>query len=151
MLNGLKKIIDGLATMDAADELTKIVEDNKERITELQQEQLAAGIDVTGKKRVDEYRPLTKELKRKYGSGLGAVTDRVTFFMTGELYGSLKTEVKGQAYQVTSPLSKYGKMKERIGDENYGLDPDQREEFATEITIPEFSKVLETKTGIKII
>jgi hypothetical protein len=142
-------LINNLRVFDTEAEVEQIVEANKDRLNELQQEQLAAGVDATGQKRIDEYRPLTKELKRKFGVGLGAVTDRVTFFMTGKLYNSLHAEVAGGQYEVKSPLPTFDKMVERIGKDKYGLSPDQREEFATEITVPEFVKVWEQKTGLK--
>jgi hypothetical protein len=146
----LEKLIAGLQSFDAAQEVETIVHANGQRLVELQQEQLSFGVDITGRKRADEYRPLTKYLKGKFGNGIGRVTDRVTFFMTGNLYGSLKPVFSGDKYEVKSSLFTYDKMKARIGDENYGLSPDQREEFALTVTIPEFKKVLELKTGLKI-
>lgn len=149
-LNPLLKLIDGLKSLDSKAEVEKIIIDNRERLTELMQEQLSAGKDISGNKRIDSYAPLTKFLKNKYGSGLGAVTDRVTFFMTGELYGSLHAQVENNSYRITSPLPTFGKMIDRVGDEDYGLNPQGRLEFATTVTLPEFSKVLEEKTGLKI-
>lgn len=149
-LNPLLNLINGLKSLDTKAEVEKIVADNGERLTELMQEQLSAGKDITGGKRIDSYAPLTKFLKNKYGVGLGAVTDRVTFFMTGELYGSLHAQVENNTYKIDSPLPTFDKMIERVGDENYGLDPAERLEFATTVTLPEFSKVLEQKTGLKL-
>lgn len=149
-LDNLEYIISGLQAIDTEKEVVTIVENNKDRLVELQQEQLAAGVDVDGQKRVDEYRPLTKAIKKNIGVGLGAVTDRVTFFMTGKLYDSLHAKVSADLVTVESPLATFDKMTERVGNENYGLAPDQREDFAIEITLPEFGKVLEEKTTIKI-
>lgn len=147
-LEQLEGLLQGLQSFDAHEEMLAIVENNGKRIVELQQEQLAAGVDNTGALRVDGYRPLTIYLKKKFGEGLGAETGHVTFFMTGELYGSLQTEVTGDEFQVKSPLFTYDKMISRVGEENYGLDPDQRMSFATEITLPEFGRALAEKTGL---
>lgn len=149
-LNPLLKLIDGLKSLDVQAEVEKIVDDNGSRLSELMQEQLAAGHDITGKRRRDAYRPLTVYLKKKMGVGLGAETDRVTFFMHGNLYGSLFTKRTGDKYVISSPLPTYDKMLTRIGDENYGVEFDQRLEFAKTVTLPEFGKVLEQKTGLKI-
>lgn len=150
MLNNLLHIINGLEALDTHAEVVGIVERNKDRLTELQQEQLAAGVDITGQKRIDEYRPLTKAIKQSIGVGLGAVTDRVTFFMTGNLYKNLHAQVDNDQFIVKAPLATFDKMIERVGEENYGLSPDQREDFAVEITLPQFGYILEEKTGLKL-
>lgn len=147
--DALKKTVSALKDFNTEAEVTKIVEDNKGKLTELQKEQLAAGVDISGNPRVDEYRPLTKYIKRTRGKGLGAVTDRVTFFMEGNLYNSLHTVVKDGKFETLSDRFTFQKMIERVGDENYGLDPESRKEFATTVTVPEFRKVLAQKTGFK--
>lgn len=149
-LNPLLKLIDGLKSLDSEAEVTQIVKVNANRITELMEEQLSAGKDIDGDKRIDGYRPQTIYLKKKFGLGLGAQTDRVTFFMKGDLYKSLFTTVNDKKFKVFSPLPTYDKMVERIGDDKFGVDPEQRLEFAETVTLPEFAKVLEQKTGIKI-
>jgi hypothetical protein len=149
-LNGIIALAENLRNFNTEAVVEGIVSDNAERITELQREQLAEGVGRDGKPRIDEYRPLTVYLKRTNGVGLGAVTDRVTFFMTGGLYGSLRTKVLGPVYETTSPLATYDKMVERIGDENFGLAPEQRLEFATTVTLPKFGEALYEKTGLKI-
>lgn len=149
-LNPLLKLINGLKELDAQAEVVKIVDDNGRRLAELMQEQLAAGHDITGKRRSDEYRPLTVYLKKKMGVGLGAETDRVTFFMHGNLYNSLFTKTRRDKYTIFSPLPTYEKMLDRVGDQNYGVEYDQRLEFAKTVTLPEFGKVLEQKTGLKL-
>jgi hypothetical protein len=149
-LTGILNLVNNLRELDTQKEVQTIIERNGARINELQQEQLAAGIGRSGRVRVDEYRPLTKLIKRERGVGLGAVTDRVTFFMQGNLYRSLRTVFRGTTFRTESPLPTFQKMLDRIGEDDYGLSPDQCEEFATGITIPEFGKVLEQRTGLKI-
>lgn len=146
----LEKFLHQIKEFDARKEVIEIVMENGEELVKLQQEQLSHGVDVTGAHRIDEYRPLTIFLKNKFGQGLGAVTDRVTFFMTGELYGSLKPVIHDEKFQIKSPLPTFDKMVDRIGDENYGLSPDQRFEFATVVLLPNFARRLEEKTGIKL-
>ena len=133
---------------DARNEVLEIVEDNKQEIVKRQREQLEYGIDVFGKPRIDEYRPLTVYIKKTQGIGLGAVTDRVTFFMTGRLYQSLFAEIIGENYETKSPLFTYDKMIDRVGRENFGLDYDSRLDFAKSITLPNFKQRLKEKTGL---
>lgn len=142
--------IDALKSFNTMDEFENIVQSNSQRLVELEQEQLAAGIDSRGKFRVDQYRPLTKFIKQTQGIGLGAVTDRVTFFMTGQLYKSLFAKITKETFAFESPLPTYGKMLERIGEENFGLSPEQKKEFTTEIVVPQFSVIFKQKTGIEL-
>lgn len=150
MLSNLQNIIEGLRTMDIDAEVFKVVEQNGGEIVRLQQEQLSRGIDKDGDFRVDEYRPLTKFIKQSTEdlSSLGRVTDRVTFFMYGNLYNSMYNQIMGTLFQVKSPLPTYDKMLDRInagGKVNYGLSPDSRLEFVEGFTIPAVKKYLETK------
>lgn len=139
-LDNMASILEKLAAFNAGDELREIVEDNGERLVELQQEQLAAGQDKDGQSRTDQYAISTVQMKQKNGVGLGAVTDRVTFFNVGNLYQSLRTNVSQDQFMVNSPLPTFDYMINRVGEENYGLSPDQREEFATEITAPQIKE-----------
>jgi len=146
----LKQLIDDLDEFDPHAVLLDIVTRNGERIVELQQEQLAAGIDNTGQPRIDEYRPFTIQQKHEFGVGLGAVTDHVTFFMTGEMYSEMSNVIFGDEFEVRALGDKFDKMMERIGDERYGLDEVSRLKFAEEITIPQFAEALLEKTGLKL-
>lgn len=136
-LDNLEMIIINLDAFDAQAELVDIIEDNAYEIEKLQRAQLAQGVDITGSQRVDNYTIPYANLKVKKFTGLGAQVDRVTFFATGDLYESLKTTVNGDLFKVESPEKTFGYMVDRIGEENYGLSPEQCETFATEITIPE--------------
>jgi len=149
-LNQFESLIKGMQSFNAHDEYLDIVVDNKEELTALQREQLSFGKDKSGKDRIDEYRPLTKMIKSLTGVGLGAVTDRVTFFMTGQLYQSLTTKVTGDVFSTTSGLPTFDKMIDRIGDENYGLDEEQRINFATETAMPVFRERFKKVTGLTI-
>lgn len=147
-LTGFENMIKGMQAFNPHEQFTDIVESNATELADLQREQLSFGKDITGKDRIDEYRPLTKYLKAKYGHGLGAVTDRVTFFMTGNLYQSLTTKLTGDVFETTSPLPTFEKMVTRIGNDDYGLDEQQRIRFATETAMPEFRKRFKEITGL---
>ena len=147
-LENLEKLITGLQAFNAHDEFTAIVEANKEELTALEREQLSYGVGRDGGPRADEYRPYTKMIKSLYGVGLGAVTDRVPFFMTGDLYQSLTTRISGDVFNTTSSLPTFDKMIERIGQDNYGLDEQQRIVFATETAMPAYRERFKQVTGL---
>lgn len=149
-LNGLKKLISDLQGFDLEREQHIIVVDNRERIADIQAAQLAEGKDNTGRVREDEYAPFTVRYKREFGQGLGKVTDRVTFYMTGKLYASFFTYVSSQTVEVKSPLETYGKMIQRVGENNFGLSPDSKTTFRDEIMRPSLARIFFNKTGLKL-
>lgn len=149
----MENLIKSLGSFDTEREVEIIVENGAERITELMQDQLSAGIDSTGQQRNDSYEAFTIRYKEEFGQGLGAVTDHVTFFMTGENYNALETKVTGGQYEITSKIlggvgSKFEKMVARITPQLFGLDPQSKEDFRDNIVIPHFSQVLQQQTGL---
>lgn len=151
-LDGVLELRDSLQQFDTTEEVRAIIEKNQDYLVELMQQQLAAGIDETGRPRVDEYRPFTIAYKKRFGSGLGAVIDRVTFFMEGDLYAAMETRITDTEFEIIAPEEqyKYDKMLERIGDENFGLDETSRLRFCEERLLPEFSSVFKLTTGLEI-
>jgi hypothetical protein len=149
-LTNLETIIEGLKTFNAHDEVEKIVDDNHEVIVQLERDQLSEGIDKDGNERIDSYAAWTIAEKNRYGEGIGAITDHVTFYMTGTMYESLFYKSVGDEFEVTSPLETYDKMIERIGEEEYGLSPDKRLYFAEEKLMPKFAEILKEKTTLLI-
>jgi hypothetical protein len=152
MLDGIEKLVTSLEEFDAQQEVQTIIENNADYLVELMQQQLAAGIDITGNERVDEYRPFTIKYKLAYGEGLGAIVDRVTFFMTGDLYAAMQARITEDEFEIIAPAEqyKYDKMLERIGDENFGLDEESLLKFGEERLLPAFNDVLKLTTGLEI-
>ena len=149
MLNPLRKLITDISAFDLEAEQRQIVESNKNVLADFQALVLAEGKNNRGQVRNDQYAPLTEYIKTRFGQGLGRVTDRVTFYMTGKLYASLEAHINAKTYEVRSPLETWTKMVERIGRENYGLDPERKERFFEEITRPGVREVLIRKTGLR--
>lgn len=149
-LNGLRKLSNGLKSLNVEREQYRIIEANKSYIADFQAEVLLEGKDKSGQKRNDDYHPFTVDLKLEEGRGWGRIVDRVTFYMTGQLYQSLFAKITAKTFVVTSPLEKYDKMIERIGKENYGLDSQRKKLFREEITIPKLRDTIYSKTGIMI-
>lgn len=149
-LNGLKTLYKNLSELDLEKEQYQIISDNADEIVLAQAEVLSEGKDKSGKKTDDRYKPFTIAYKRQFGQGLGNVVDRVTFFMTGNLYYSLFARVTAKTFVVTSPLDTYIKMINRIGKDNYGIDQERKDKFRNEITIPALRKIILEKTGLQL-
>lgn len=147
-LNDLKNTIDKLHRFSFKDELQVIVQENAEEIANLQAKQLAEGVKSDGTEINPPYRPYTIEQKRKYGVGLGRVTDHVTYYHTGDLYKSLEAKVTGDEYDITSSSLKFDKMKKRSGERVVGLNKSSKTIFAEEITLPNIKRVFKDKTGL---
>jgi hypothetical protein len=145
-LKNLEAIMQGLSAFSAHDEVERIVDDNNEVLVQLERDQLSEGIDKDGNLRADSYAPMTVAIKNEYGRGIGAITDHVTFYMTGSLYESLFYKSEGDEFEFASPLPTYDKMIERIGEDEFGLSPDKRLYFAEEKVLPKFAEIFKEKT-----
>lgn len=154
MLDDFENRISVLRAFDFGQELQTIVENNSEKITDLVRKQLAAGIDGNNEpnKIFDrtEYRPLTIEIKNARGSGLGAVTDRITNYMTGAFYESLKTDVEGNVFEEDSDVSYFGDIRLYSSEVLLEVNEENRKEFAETVTLPGIQEALLAKTGLKI-
>ena len=154
MLDDFENRITALKGFDFGQELETIVENNSEKITEYVRKQLEAGIDGNNEpnKIFDrtEYRPLTIEIKKERGSGLGAVTDHITNYMTGSFYNSLKTDVEGNVFEEDSDVSYFGDIRLYSSDALLEVNETNRKEFAETVTLPGIQEALLAKTGLKI-
>lgn len=154
MLDDFENRITSLRGFDFGQELATIIDNNSEKITDLVRKQLEAGVDGNNEpnKIFDrtEYRPLTIEIKQKTGVGLGAVTDRVTNYMTGDFYRSLKTDVQGNVFEEDSDVSYFGDIRLYSSDALLEVNEQNRKEFAETVTLPGIQEALLSKTGLKI-
>lgn len=153
-LDGMKQFIDDLTAFDFGQELRTIVADNAEELPELLKVQLAAGKDGDNKPVTlygsPNYARATIEEKKINGRGLGAVTDRITNYMSGDFYRLQRAKVVGQVFSIDSPVTYFGDIVERSGESVMELNEESRLKFATEITLPSIEDVLYAKTGLQI-
>lgn len=149
-LNGLKSLINGLSALDLEREQLILIGQNKDRLVLAQAEVLEEGKDKTGLVRRDKYHPFTISEKERYGKGLGRVTDRVTFYMTGNLYASLRAKITSKTFIVESKEFTFEKMIKRIGKENYGIDQQRIDMFRNAYVITPLRKILFDRTGLGI-
>lgn len=153
-LDNFQSTIDKLAAFDFGQELQTIVEDNLERITPYIREQLEEGKDgddkpntIFGRK---GYSPRTVAIKEANGQGLGAVTDRITNFMTGDFYESIRVKTEGQVFEADSDVSYFGDIRLYSSDALLEVDEEHRKDFAETVTMPAIEESLLSKTGLKI-
>jgi hypothetical protein len=153
-LQDFENRIQKLQAFDFALELETIVSDNIDKLPVYLKEQLAAGRDGDGEpvKIFDraEYSPKTIEIKKAEGQGLGAVTDRITNYMTGEFYNSITEKVEGQVFEADSDVPYFGDIRLRSSDSLLKINERNRLDFATNVTLPAIKEALLTKTGLAI-
>ena len=139
-LDDLEGKIIAFEAIDFKQELTNVIEDNTEFLLDLQTSQLAHGIDANNEPIYAtvsaSYSPYTKDLKKKYGTGLGAVTDRVTNYMTGAMYDSMTKKVEGDKVETDSNVGYFAERKQWSGEKAFDLNESYRREFAEEKVIP---------------
>lgn len=154
MLDDFKNKIENLKAYDFAAELEKIVSENAEPLTELLREQLESGKGGDDKPSTvfgsTNYERSTISYKQQYGQGLGAVTDRITNYMTGAFYESLKEEVEGQVFEATSDVSYFDEIKAYSDESLLELSEPKRLEFAENVTLPYIKESFQQKTGFII-
>lgn len=154
MLDDFKNRIAALQSFDFGQELNNIVEQNADKIPDILAQQLAQGKDGAGEPVTlhgeSQYSPFTIRYKQDVGQGLGAVTDRITNYMTGAFYQDMKTNVENDAFETTSDVPYFDDIIERSGSVVMELDESSRIEFGQNVTLPAIKEVLKSKTGLVI-
>jgi hypothetical protein len=147
-----KQFIDNLAAFNFGNAQDSAIQANTEALAQFQAEQFAQGKDKNNEPITlngNGYNPFYADKKRKYGEGLGRVTDRVTLFLTGELYHELFASMKGKKVMFSSRVPYYKELISRTGDVT-GLNTENAKDFAFEFVLPFVSKELNAKTGLRI-
>lgn len=149
-LTQFKNLISDLQSFDFGAEQNRIINDTKDEVADSLKSQMASGKDGNGNDIRPAYSPMTIFLKKEHGIGLGAVTDRVTFYMTGAFYSGLNTRVSGSMFDFDSNVSYISKIIQRSGEKVLELSKANRMDYANDVLMPLFSQVLKLKTGLKI-
>src|SRR5690349_16897282 len=126
MLDDFKNRIASLQSFDFGKELNEIVEQNSDKIPDILAQQLAQGKDGNNEPVTlhgeYQYSPFTVRYKQDVGQGLGAVTDRITNYMTGAFYQDMKTTVENDAFETASDVPYFDDIIERSGSIVMELD-----------------------------
>jgi hypothetical protein len=108
--------------------------------------QMATGIDGNGKS-LKPYADVTVRYKKKYGKGLGAITDRRTLYMTGKHYSDLYITAKAGELLSGSDDPKSVFIQNREGEAIYKMNSDSKEDYAQE-HFPVFKREFTSITGL---
>jgi hypothetical protein len=145
MLTHITNKLEALRRFSFETEVVAIVEDNKDKLAVLQAQQLSQGVNSKGQQINPQYAPFTVAYKKQFGVGLGAITDRVTFYQTGDLYKRLYAAVDAKTYRMKADTFKFDKMIKRSGKDVVGLNSDSRRDFIMEVTRPQILEVYHQK------
>jgi putative lipase involved disintegration of autophagic bodies len=117
MLDGLLEAIQNLSDFSFAETVDEIVKVNAEEFLDIVRKQLEYGYDGTGNRiyiidkqgeKKYEYAQYTIDIKRDYGVGIGAVTDHITLYDTGEFHSSLYIALEASGdFEILSSDPKY--------------------------------------------
>lgn len=153
-LDDFAQRISKLQAFDFGQELQTIVEDNLDKLPPMIEEQLAEGKGGDDKPSTifgrAGYSPKTVAIKEANGQGLGAVTDRITNYMTGAFFESIRVETEGQVFEADSDVSYFGDIALYSSPALLEVDPEHRLEFAETVTLPAIKESLLAKTGLTI-
>ncbi len=97
------------------------------------------------------YHPATKRYKKEFGIGLGRVTDRITLFMTGDMYRSEQLEVSGNDIVLTFNTYYSDSVIERTGDKVLGLSPENKSEYRNGAFAAVFKPMIEAVLKLEFI
>lgn len=108
----LAQVIRNLRVNDFSELAKEITLEFSKEIIQALQSQLEQGISGDGKpttllrkgKAYDFYSPFTIGVKEEFGLGLGAVTDYVTLYMSGEFYNTMYLVVKDKTFEILSQV-----------------------------------------------
>lgn len=149
-----RKLIQDLQSFDFGEELQNIVSDNSGKLTEMVKDQLTEGESgdekpstIFGRR---GYSPRTVAIKEANGQGLGAVTDRVTNYMTGAFYESLRTNTEDKVFETDSDVPYFADIQLYSRDSLLEVGEENRKEFGQDITLPGIKKIFKEKTGLII-
>lgn len=145
---GLDSILELLSTVQTVERnlsdgtyIRKALEQNQEKIVELNVEQLYDyGINSLGI-RIDTYAPYspyTVYIKKEKGQPY----DRVTLRDTGDFHSSFEVIFNPASFYITATDSKTQELIDRYGENIFGLTAENRTEFTKEYVVPEVIKDL---------
>lgn len=154
MLTDLQQRITRLAAFDFAEELRIAVSANLDRVPDYLRQQLASGktgddepATIFGR---SGYSPRTVAIKQANGEGLGAVTDHVTNYMTGDFYRSLVTRLEGDAVESDSDVGYFGDILLYSPVGLLRVNRANRLDFAKSAVLPAVRASMLEKTGLTI-
>ncbi len=142
----IKSLYDRVNSLDIEQVSVNAIEETKDTIEELNQEQMYSGENADGGDIKPFYTPLTQFLKQRKGQPY----DRVTLLDTGEFYAGIRVEVVGDTVVTDSTDSKSQKLKAKYGESIFGLNREKKGIYVENSLRPAFSRNIEMVTGLKM-
>ena len=153
-LTGLQQLANALDAFDTNAVIENIISDNSDALVELLKQQLGAGTDANKQPITflgnTLYKAATIKYKQKHGVGLGAETEHITLYMSGNLYQDLSASLYNKAYSFKSSVPYFEDVIMKTGDTVTGLSEDSRKQFYNNILLPAFRAEWEKQTGVKL-
>lgn len=158
MLDNLEILLKKLEDFDPKEELIAIVAGKTDTLTELQKDQWMEGMGVDG----EFIRPYysenpyfkTADSAAAYGRWKKKLTpnpqrpdDVPNLYINGFLHSSMHAEIIGDMFDMESDAS-FATDVFSVHKNAKGLNEEKRLLFAESVTLPMFSKVLQSKTGL---
>lgn len=144
----LVKLQKNLSSLDVVDLAYTILDDMSDFITDLNKKRLSETGKDSNDSSIGDYTEYTTILKEQFGSGIGAITDHVTGFSTGESYKSMFASAVGNELIVDTTTSQWQDFEEHYNnDAILGLTPKEqvlvREEFLKRFYPLLYGKILQ--------
>lgn len=144
-LNNLEKLLQGLQAWDGRQEFVQIVDDNREEIIRLEQQQM-----LSGKKADDSHIGQYKSGKyalMKWQQNPLAGMGNVDLHLTGAFFNDMFVDVRTLSFVMDSGDSKAGDLIDKYGDP-FGLSLESRVKIATETIMPLYRERFKEVTGL---
>jgi hypothetical protein len=137
----LTELINRVQTLNSRTEqiAEEAITETSEAYLSLNATQLSQGLDKEGNAITLDgagYSPYTKDLKEKYGQGIGAITDHVTLYQTGVMYQSETLGVSNRFINLHFNTPYSDEVIARTGDQVLGLNADSRNEYISGFFLP---------------
>lgn len=100
------------------------------------------GLSITPRYRSQAYADFKESINAKPGYGTPDL------FVTGEFYNSLQIKVNPTEFTIFSSNNKAPKLEKKYGQNIYGLTPENKAYFATEVLRPKLVTELKTQIGL---
>ncbi len=142
---GLKRKIEA---MDVDRIAVSAVSNTTEEMANIQAEQMMHGLDSKGQP-IGQYRsPIYAEVKNRMNPlpGFGVPDLK----LTGAFYRGIVAKVSGDVVVTDSTDSKSADLQKKYGADVFGLDTQYKGEYLREALQPEFSRQIESATGLKM-
>lgn len=139
-----RSLLRRLKTVDIDQVSRQSIEETEAAFTELNLQQMYAGLKNDGSEIAPPYVPATVRRKRK----IGQPTDRVTLKDMGDFYAGYTVSVEGNIINELSTDFKMEFLIKRYGKEIFGLGGSYRKEYISDNLRPVFVKNMKQEIGL---